>query len=564
MPAKNVRPAVTKAVRFIEQALSADKWSTGQRMPPVGLLAPAAGVSGESMRRALRILSRRGKVTVWRGGKILAGRDRSRAADNAAAPVPQWKNIAIQIKRDSVSERGVFAQKNVSVKQVQAMYGICFRTARKALDALVADRALVRYNKFYQCSRHSAASLNASVAFIAPADKFEHLYLYNPRLRQLITALEAECENRRLALHLFASARFDPQSRRSLLNYVRRCGNCLGCLLWTGEWSNDKHSLREFEQLLLELAAIRRPVAVFDEMGTFSLPRSPSKHGGLRIFSLAGKKAGMQAGRLLLELGHTRLAYISMQHSTAWSNKRLNGLCEAFDSAGYSGAVAPVTASSIINLYELVLMLCDFSAAEFERILHGCGYTPEYIGMLMSDYRAAQEKRGAFPIVKQPRFDRIRSTLNTLPRIFRIPAQAKYLERTRYAFFELAREEVTEAYLEPFFEQALQDPSITAWVGANDWVSLYALNFLRAKSIEVPGRISLLGFDNLPETFFNEITSYDFAVPLIARKMLLHVLAPGKSADSADGPHEEVEGIIIQRASTAHPSPAPPRPAPSA
>ena len=78
---------------------------------------------------------------------------------------------------------------------------------------------------------------------------------------------------------------------------------------------------------LSRLAAFARPAAVFNEYA-FGPGWSFTPPGQLvRLFGTAtGPECGLRAARLLLELGHRRIAYLSPSHADGWSVCRLQGL----------------------------------------------------------------------------------------------------------------------------------------------------------------------------------------------------------------------------------------------
>jgi DNA-binding LacI/PurR family transcriptional regulator len=105
--------------------------------------------------------------------------------------------------------------------------------------------------------------------------------------------------------------------------------------------------------------------------------------------------------------------------------------------------------------------------------------------------------------------------------------------------------------MKPAFAAALRDPRPSAWVCANDQIAMAAHEFLRRSEIRVPGRISLVGFDNLPVSRILRLTTYDFryqamgamAVQCLARPRAAH---PKKRAIL-------IEGTLIGRRSTGPP-----------
>ncbi len=65
--------------------------------------------------------------------------------------------------------------------------------------------------------------------------------------------------------------------------------------------------------------------------------------------------------------------------------------------------------------------------------------------------------------------------------------------------------------LSSVFTRAARQSGITAWVCANDELAGLAQAFLHVRGLSVPGRISLVGFDNSDLAFRLGLTSFDFA-----------------------------------------------------
>jgi len=90
----------------------------------------------------------------------------------------------------------------------------------------------------------------------------------------------------------------------------------------------------------------------------------------------------------------------------------------------------------------------------------------------------------------------------------------------------------------------------TAWIGANDSVALMAVDWLKARDIEVPGAVSVTGFDDTSAALRADLTSYRFDSASMARTMLLQILSSRSwAALSHHG------GMMVPRGSSAPPPP---------
>ena len=97
-------------------------------------------------------------------------------------------------------------------------------------------------------------------------------------------------------------------------------------------------------------------------------------------------------------------------------------------------------------------------------------------------------------------------------------------------------------------EQA-RSSKATAWIGANDAVAMMAVDWLKARGIEVPGAISVTGFDDTSAALRSGLTSYRFDSASMARAMLLQILSSGPTAALS---HHG--GVIVPRGSSSHPN----------
>jgi DNA-binding LacI/PurR family transcriptional regulator len=126
----------------------------------------------------------------------------------------------------------------------------------------------------------------------------------------------------------------------------------------------------------------------------------------------------------------------------------------------------------------------------------------------------------------------------------------------RAAFPRGDRSTYTGRFLRPLFDQALQAPGVTAWVAANDETALECLDYLDEHAVEVPRRISLIGFNDSPEAFLRGISSYNFNAAAVMHAMLADVAGARRSRTRGRGVKREyIEGMVMARRTTA---PAPP------
>jgi DNA-binding LacI/PurR family transcriptional regulator len=284
----------------------------------------------------------------------------------------------------------------------------------------------------------------------------------------------------------------------------------LGALFYTTGISDPS-----LQALLEPLAACSKPFTALDESSSVVLARLAQRHAGFRLHLLGqGGIHGELMGRHLLGLGHRSVCYVSPMHGSPWSQRRLVGLRTAFAAAG-APDVAAVTSLSV-------------SASGPSPRLRTV--TRRTIGVL----RRFAGLAGSAPA----------------------GGLATVIQQLREEANEIVDVAIPRRDLRRLFARAAGLPGCTAWVGANDMVAREMLVYLREQGRDVPGDISVAGFDDTEREFRQDLTSYNFNLPAIVRGMLGHVLdwRPARAALKASGP-VELEGFVCPRRTTARARP---------
>jgi len=269
-----------------------------------------------------------------------------------------------------------------------------------------------------------------------------------------------------------------------------------------------------WEDGIRRIAGFRKPISLLDNTGELALAKVQMKNSSLfQLFSMGmSPKAGSDMARFLLSIGHKKVAFISAFQKSDWSVNRYLGLEAVFEKAGFAGGVQAITLD-FANTIEFQAQCVALSKIE----------------VVLESYK------------------KIRAT---------IPSCFSYSFDT---IFHLDEGVINMALAigglrkicQSLFEKALADPSISAWVCANDYLAVQALEFLRARNISYPGTISVLGFDDNRAALQNKVTSYNFNIPAIVNAMLRHIFNERFPHKLGRRKTIEVDGVVIERGSSA-------------
>jgi len=109
----------------------------------------------------------------------------------------------------------------------------------------------------------------------------------------------------------------------------------------------------------------------------------------------------------------------------------------------------------------------------------------------------------------------------------------------------LLPESTQREQLQPSFERAYGDTSITCWIAAGIDTAWFTNDYIRDRN----ARLSLITFGWSPETTRSRIAAYDFNSPAAARAIIAFLLWPQKRLPGQVGMNLRVIGTIIQRES---------------
>jgi DNA-binding FadR family transcriptional regulator len=538
-------PAVLKAAAFIRNNLAKGVWQPGDCLPSYVTLAKDARVSPVSLTRAMAILKREGLVSGTQRSRIRVGREETNAPPGQLQD-PVWRMKRLALEKDLLM--GVFAtqDKLPSLKELQIRYGTCFRTMRRILRAMAADGVIQLRGRTYMPLTVATRSYTPRVVFITFRIQALPRSAINQGQYQVLGLFENECIRRGLKPEIMEIDFYDPVETHRMIASPALNRPALGYVL-DATWSEGSVFRQSTIDLLMRLAALQRPIAILDEIGTFELPAPFAANLLIQVFRIEGKRAGGRIARLLLEIGHREVAYISSRHLHRYSTERLEGVQEQYSNAGLGDKVHPAVATVPTNHLDQLLDLSGFDDSLIRKVI-GVDRTKsqeedQYRQFL--EYRAGKTAGRFTP-------DDVRVLRNSLAGVSVMARQErvdrKVFDRMCVDVFAQAGARLDGIVLAPLFKRALGFKHATAWICVNDGAALAALAFLRERAIPVPGRISVIGFDNEPVQAFNQrLTTFDFNAVGFVYGMLNFIMRPPRLKPRFSHNPIEVEGIIVQR-----------------
>jgi DNA-binding LacI/PurR family transcriptional regulator len=421
---------------------------------------------------------------------------------------------------------------------------------QKILRAMVVDGVLSQRGKRYELPRPRDRHYTPKIVFITPHTfRLIPRSALNPGQFRIIDLLEYECNQREFILEIVEIGSFRSVEIRRIGTDLAKDPFALG-YIFDMYWYHDNDSQRSQTDLLKRLCSLKKPVAILDEVGDFALPLQFSADPMMQVFAIEGKKAGSRMARHLLGLGHRSVAYISFDHDESWSRRRLDGVAEQFQKAGCEKGVRAVFRKRNDITRDNALAVSDLDEKTIRRIL-AAGLNTEHVDELYRAY--VHFKKSVSPgLLTRDDIRVIRQKVKVLHTCAQEIPGKELFDRICFEVFRDIAKHFDAKMVAPLFERALTIQDVTAWICASDGIALMALAFLRERSIEVPKKLSLVGFDNQPlETLENHLTTFDFNAPGFVHRMLNFIVRPPRPRGTYRHTPIEVEGKVMVRGTTA-------------
>lgn len=509
-----------KAISYLKRGIEQGIWKPGDRLPPLRVLGKDAGVSAPTISKAVNFLSQQGLLSIHPRSRITIPYPKGFVLPTPIKHEEKWELIRTKIANDLLA--GVLDSYGPlpTIQELCYRYSTSYPILKKVLNSLEKDGLLTVHKRGYKPTMFDVSNPTAKILVLVPilSDKInknainflEKGFVISGRGFAFIHKLEQMCKIQNLdaeiwGYYLKAGSVTYIKPDLSSCNSIDKSKSYYGiCLIKNLPLSTD------FSRMLLQLSKLDIPISILEVTGEAGYSLPPTKKTNIRVFPIgATDLASQKIGRHLLDSGHRNIAFISAWQRVLWSKNRYDGLCKVFS----------MSKGSRVHLFADTRFMSGF---------------------IHLDDRTLDENFNNFPSL-----DKLIKPYNILP-----DEQAKYLAYEMDEFIHTAiGDQRLGIFMEPLFKQALLRSDITAWVCADDIMALSAMRFLRKNNIDIPGRISVVGFEDIPQAFRASLTTYNYDVQGITQTMLAFIsnqdLFPAKQ-----GLFIEKNGFLVQRQSS--------------
>lgn len=498
------KPALFQAVlRKLKADLPA---FAGSDLPPLAALARRYGAGLSTLQKAARFLEREG-ILFARPGRPFSLRPPSVTPALPVSPAlaprnPPAKTAALleeELRKGLQGGRWRSGQPLPKVGYFSRQFRASHHTVTRVLRHLEESGLVHRKGRAWWAGRETASARGASPSFIlvVEPDIYSWEKLHTERTGPFITEFEREAQRCQVTLG-FLPQQGNPgfygllEAGNAKLLRLRKEGRVLGVLFCRppAEFSDFRGWARRFSSWGLPVLYfdLRDDSTDFEEKAG----RGPKERSPLRLCSREADAVETALAHLA-DHGHRRIAFCSLQQA-AWVSHRL-------ERAGRQGR-------------RRGLEVLDFS--DPDKPLQDAMKTPEGRRRLAEGLRALPACEECRPSALAPFEEWVRG------REAGAPEDGAFRARARAA---LSQAGLLPGLL-PLFE-AIFRSGATAILASNDWSGRKLFTWLHLREIPIPGRISLLSFDNHPSRYGHPLSSVDFGFANLAYQAFHRLRADG-------------------------------------
>jgi len=492
-------PAIDLAEVFLKKQVDNGSWNPGDLLPSISSLAKSANVSPVSMWKAVHRLSESGVLEVLhgQGTRIKGNQDLSVVIDNTQKG---WQGLRDRVHKDILCGKYTEGMMLPSLKELQSQYGVSYQTVKKALDCLTAEGILeLRYRRYF-IVHFIRRPTHLSIVLIGWSHPKLQMQARTPWGQEFMRYCEQQCSRMGFELKVYEYSDVSGDLRITdatgkVTDDLPVDGSVMGYLLW-GESPGEL-----YREVLSRLEKSKKPIAVLQEGSVLNIADFIKRNSQIQLFSIAtSSSAAKHVATFLLQSGHTSIAYFSPFHKAEWSRARLSGLNEIYSRFG-----APVEAYTL-DKYSDDSAYCKF--------------------------------------IKSPEryFDQ---QMDVLSKQLAPAIICEAFESHRNKFIQTVQHDVIRKYMVPLYRKALRKSQCTAWVCANDFTALGAMEFL--KDVPSKNNLAVIGFDDIFEAFHHGLTSYNFNIQATVQVMVSYIVNPASLPSTKRSVAFEIEGMLVER-----------------
>jgi hypothetical protein len=491
-----------RARAFLVSAIESAE--SGVRLPPMKELARRAKVSLVTMWKAIAALRAEGVLSTKKGYGTVKQQSPASSPNPPPATAGQfWQRLSATIEADVMTGRFSESQKGMSAKALLSRYGVNYRTLRKSLDDCISREIIRRTGRLYSRAVNPVLADYAVVLIFIQCDTdtlgLKHLDV------ELLRYLEQECMHRRMTpvfvRYLQHGGRTEFINHGTGKPLSASIGEKVYACLWLAIYDSDVT-----DDCCRTILSYRRPVAMLDDTAQRTLPPIMSDYPLLKSFQCMPPASGAEAlAEYIIGQGHRHLAFFATRFHEEWARDRYNA---ALKRAAQTGGTVTLFTRGFYDAPDL------WPQCDLRPLVRSCLDNADL------------HTKGA----------------PAMMRLFADRVIDPFMQDASYLW-------LLACTMEPLFEKALANRAITAWICSDDKEALVALQFLRRRLIEVPGRISVAGFNNNIDAFKPNITSFSNDYELILKSMLDYVIAPTGGRGMSPKKTVLFRGSVVKRGS---------------
>jgi DNA-binding LacI/PurR family transcriptional regulator/DNA-binding transcriptional regulator YhcF (GntR family) len=521
--------AYDRALQAIETELNKARSEGHQRLPPLKEIAGQYGVSRDTLWRALAVFKKSGDLLPRPNRGILVSsdprnvphlsplREQSTGGGWTSKPVQlRWQTVCDTIYGDLVRNAIDFRTAPVSLKELVSRYDSSYYIIGKAMNELVRRGVVQPVRRGFRRLNMPVPAGQTTIVLIAREFAAGLIPIPGTSLTSdLLLGVEQVCWQNKLQVHVTRAF----YRKGDVLECPDRDNGELsttdsiaGFIFWTRGFIEQ-----EQEKMIQWALGFRKPVAVIADNSRIRTDIAPMYNNPYtRLFPVADtEEPGREVARFLIDRGHRSVAYVYGKDASSdpvahnWRLNRASGVRSIFQEAGLADT---------LSMHALPVPC-----------------SPEEYTLLNNDFS-----------------NEVESAISNLLVRFNAPHWSLAYKRYHEVFLHLLGWESLSILLEEPLRRSLGSGPVTAIIAANDFLAVGCLNVIRKWGYEVPRDVSVIGFDDMPVSFEQRLTTYNFNAKALVNAMIDFILDPMVSRRKKS-PVLEIPGYIVERSTVAPP-----------